>query len=149
MDQVAYVRHDRVGTIGINRGPCNGIDVSFVRDFDTTIEASEGDTNCLVVMVRSNLPGFFSDGGDIRWFRENTPQENMERITLLHETLGKLKHREKIYIAENGGHALGDDYEIGLACDLRFASTGECRIGLPEVKLGLLPAAGGIHVSLL
>jgi enoyl-CoA hydratase/carnithine racemase len=66
----------------------------------------------------------------------------MAIITLLHETLSKLTHSEKIYIAEIGGRALGDGYEIALACDLRFASTGKYRIDLPEVKLGLLPAAG-------
>jgi enoyl-CoA hydratase/carnithine racemase len=143
MSQITYSRHDRVGTIVMGRGPANGIDISFVRDFDAAIEAAERDTDCLVVVVRSNLSGFFSGGGDVNRFRENAPQQNTEMIAFLHETLSKLTQSEKIYIAEIDGHALGGGYEIALACDLRFASTGNYRIGLPEVKLGLFPAAGG------
>jgi len=42
MGQVAYVRHDRVGTIVMNRGPVNGIDISFVRDFDAAVGSPKG-----------------------------------------------------------------------------------------------------------
>src|SRR5258708_30669318 len=142
MSRITYSRHDRVGTIVMGRGPANGIDISFVRDFDAAIEAAERDTDCLVVVVRSNLSGFFSGGGDVNRFRENAPQQNTEMIAFLHETLSKLTQSEKIYIAEIGGHALGGGYEIAMACDVRFASTGKYRIGMPEVKLRLLPSDG-------
>jgi len=45
--------------------------------------------------------------------------------------------------ADINGHALGGGLEIVLACDLRFAATGNYRLGLPEVTLGLLPGNGG------
>jgi enoyl-CoA hydratase/carnithine racemase len=45
-------------------------------------------------------------------------------------------------LAEIGGAALGGGFELALSCDLRIAAA-EAKIGLPEVKLGLIPGAGG------
>jgi enoyl-CoA hydratase/carnithine racemase len=45
-------------------------------------------------------------------------------------------------VAEIGGTAVGGGFELALACDLRVAST-DAVFGLPEVRLGLLPGAGG------
>jgi len=143
MSQITYAQDGQVGIITMNRLPVNSIDINFVRDFDVAVDAAEMDGECLVVVVRSSLPGLFSGGGDIQSFRDNGPRENMEMLALLNEALNKLAQSGKIYIAEIGGHALGGGYEIALACDLRFAAAGQYRIGLPEIGLGLMPAAGG------
>jgi enoyl-CoA hydratase/carnithine racemase len=64
---------------------------------------------------------------------------------LLHanETLARLEHTPKLVIAALNGHAVGGGMEIALAADLRIARKGAGRIGLPEVKLGLMPGLGG------
>jgi enoyl-CoA hydratase/carnithine racemase len=49
----------------------------------------------------------------------------------------------KVFIAYIAGHAMGGGLEIALACDIRVASAGRFRLGLPEVTLGLLPGNGG------
>jgi enoyl-CoA hydratase/carnithine racemase len=143
MTYVSYDRTGEVGTIVMNRPPANSYEIAFMRDLDKAIEASENDAGSRVVIVRSALPGFFCGGADIKQFRTNAPHENMELITLAHDTLCKPAQSGKIYIAEIGGHALGGGFEIALACDLRFAARGKFRIGLPEVSLGLLPGNGG------
>ena len=67
----------------------------------------------------------------------------MEMIALAHETLNRPARSDRLYIAEIAGHALGGGLEIALACDLRFAAEGDYQLGLPEVKLGILPGNGG------
>jgi enoyl-CoA hydratase len=50
--------------------------------------------------------------------------------------------RTAVADAELGGAALGGGFELALSCDLRIAAN-EAKLGLPEVRLGLIPGAGG------
>jgi enoyl-CoA hydratase/carnithine racemase len=54
----------------------------------------------------------------------------------------RLESLPKVTLAEIGGAAMGGGFELALACDLRLVADA-ARIGLPEARLGLLPAAGG------
>ena len=60
----------------------------------------------------------------------------------LHEVLAAMENSPKPIIAAIHGTALGGGLEVALACHFRVA-TKDARLGLPEVKLGLLPGAGG------
>ena len=121
--------------IEMNEPPANSYGISFMRELDAAVDAAEGDEACRVVVVRSAVPGFFCGDADIKQFRSNTPAQNIEMITVAHETLGRLAGSRRIYIAEINGHALGGGLEIALACDLRFAGAGEYWLGLPEVTM--------------
>ena len=143
MAAISYSREGNVGVIEMNGPPANSYGISFMRELDAAIDAAEGDEACRVVVVRSAVPAFFCGGADIKQFHGNTPAQNIEMITVAHETLGRLAASRRIYIAEINGHALGGGLEIALACDLRFVGAGEYWLGLPEVTLGLLPGNGG------
>ena len=81
---------------------------------------------------------FFSGGADVKEF--NTPRMTAEPslATLVH----LFEHSAKPTIAAISGTALGGGFELALACHYRVA-TPEARVGLPEVKIGLIPGAGG------
>ncbi len=143
MSHVSYNCSNAVGVIELNRPPANSYEITFMRALDAAISEAENDADCRVVIVRSAISGFFCGGGDIKRFRANSSQENMEMIAFAHETLNRPSQSRKIYIAEIAGHALGGGLEIALACDFRFAAAGEFQLGLPEVKLGILPGNGG------
>jgi enoyl-CoA hydratase/carnithine racemase len=96
-----------------------------------------------VVVLRSASEKFFSAGADVKAFKENTVEANMEMIRASHETLSSIATIPKVFIAEINAHALGGGLEIALACDLRFAADGDYRLGTPEVTLGVLPGNGG------
>ena len=54
----------------------------------------------------------------------------------------RIEHLPQVTLAEIGGAAMGGGFELALACDLRIAAN-EAKLGLPEVRLGLIPGAGG------
>ena len=60
----------------------------------------------------------------------------------MQEVFARLEALPKATLAEIGGPAMGGGFELALACDLRIVSDA-ARVGLPEARLGLLPAAGG------
>jgi enoyl-CoA hydratase len=57
--------------------------------------------------------------------------------------LDKIQNLSKPVIAMINGHALGGGCELALCCDFRFMEKDRARIGLPEINLGIISAAGG------
>jgi enoyl-CoA hydratase/carnithine racemase len=140
---VTFSKSGKIGTIHLNRPPANSYEIEFMRQFNEAIREANESADVRVVIVRSELPRFFSAGADIKAFMENDTAGNMGMIRFAHSTLDKMRASSKVFIAAIGGHALGGGLEIALACDLRFAEEGNYKLGLPEVTLGLLPGNGG------
>jgi len=123
MATISYSREGNVGVIEMNGPPANSYGISFMRELDAAIDAAEGDEACRVVVLRSAVPSFFCGGADIKQFHGNTPAQNIEMITVAHETLGRLAGSRRIYIAEINGHALGGGLEIALAARFTMGQT--------------------------
>lgn len=140
---VTYSKSDKAGYVSLNRPPANSYEIEFMRQFNSAIEAAISDDEVRAVIVKSELPKFFSAGADIKAFMANDTAGNMQLIQFAHQTLDKMRRSGKIFIAAINGHALGGGLELALACDLRFAGEGNYKLGLPEVTLGLLPGNGG------
>ncbi|MFG1187713.1 enoyl-CoA hydratase-related protein [Xanthobacter aminoxidans] len=92
------------------------------------------------VIVLTGTPEAFCAGGDIKELGAVTVEEQLAmREHPLWRTLGAL--RKPLVVAVDG-YALGGGMEIALAADLVVASEGAV-FGLPEIRLGILPGAGG------
>ncbi len=94
------------------------------------------------VLVASACPGFFSAGDDIAALKE-IDEETIAALPRVHALLTHLEALPLPTVAAINGHALGGGLELALACDFRFMGAGPGRIGLPEIRLGMIPSFGG------
>ncbi|MGA8383578.1 MAG: enoyl-CoA hydratase-related protein, partial [Stellaceae bacterium] len=95
-----------------------------------------GDDNAVEAVVIACAGRTFFAGADISEFGQ-PPQ-----APSLGEVIAQIEAMAKPVVAALHGTALGGGFELALACHFRVAAAA-ARIGLPEVKLGLLPGAGG------
>jgi enoyl-CoA hydratase len=96
----------------------------------------------------------FITGADLTEVRQLRDRQAVEEfLHLPHVLMQRIHGMEKLTVAAINGHCIGGGMELALVCDFRFAA-GDLRgpdggsmpyLGLPEVRLGLVPALGGAH----
>ena len=134
---------ERIAVITLDRPPLNAIDEQVVTELDAATSELAADAETRAVLVRSALDGVFMAGADIHEF-ERIAQEGIDRALLAQEAFTRFAELPQPTVAAFNGHALGGGLELALACDFRFLGRAEgALVGLPEVRLGLLPGAGG------
>ncbi|MHA1543424.1 MAG: enoyl-CoA hydratase/isomerase family protein [Candidatus Hodarchaeales archaeon] len=95
-----------------------------------------------VVIISGSGSKAFIAGADISMFKGNSPIGIRKIILELQEVLNKIEDLKVPVIASINGFCLGGGLELAMACDLRIASEN-AKLGQPEIKLGLIPGAGG------
>jgi enoyl-CoA hydratase len=103
-------------------------------------EADPGEVRAVVLTGRGDRA--FSAGSHVREFETMAGQGGRDRLALDERVASRLACLPMPSIAAIEGNALGGGLEIALCCDLRVAS-GRAKLGLPEVRLGVIPGAGG------
>ncbi len=94
-------------------------------------------------VVLTGSDGVFAAGADIRELEAASAEENLAYNRRLRASVNAVAALPMPTIAALNGHAIGGGLELALACLLRVASS-EAKLGLPEVKLGIVPATGGL-----
>jgi enoyl-CoA hydratase len=140
---VRWERHDRVAVVILDRPErLNAIGTSTLEQLDGALTAI-GEDPTLGVVVITGAGKAFSAGADITELsRLDGPRAFADHLCHFTQVFGRLQNLPKPSIAAIDGMALGGGFELALACDLRIGSR-RARLGVPEVKLGLLPGAGG------
>lgn len=136
-------KKDRVAIAWLNKPKANTYDADLMRDLSAVIDDVRFDDEVDVCVLASRLDGVWSAGADINLLASSTPDYKAMFCLNCQETLNKMESTPKPFIAAIDGHCVGGGLEIALATDLRFASDGPWKIGLPEVTLGVLPGTGG------
>jgi len=137
-----YEISDQVARIAIHNPPVNALDTRFLEEFEAVLDRLSQPGEARAVVLRSDCPGFFSAGDDVRELGEISP-DMLAALPRAHALLDALESLPLPTIAAINGHALGGGLELALTCDLRFMGEDSGRIGLPEVRLGMIPALGG------
>jgi enoyl-CoA hydratase len=133
-----------IGRIKINKPKLNLYDRQFIKELNEAVDEIRFNEDVRVVIVSSDLEKVFSAGADIHMLKASRPDFKASFCLGAQETLGKIERTSKIFLCALHGHTVGGGLEIALATDIRFAAdTPSIQIGLPEVKLGVLPGTGG------
>ncbi|GAA5514672.1 fatty acid oxidation complex subunit alpha [Deinococcus carri] len=136
MSIVDQTREGDVLVLTINNPPVNAFSPGVPEGLHAGLDAAEADEGVKAVVIIGGGRTFIA-GADIKTFdlpREQAPD--------LRGFVARLDAFSKPTVAAIHGTALGGGLEVALACTYRVA-TKDARMGLPEVKLGVLPGAGG------
>jgi 3-hydroxyacyl-CoA dehydrogenase len=126
-----------VAILTLANPPVNGLGLELRRALLLALERAEDEAAIRAVVIIGSGKGF-SGGADIREF--GTPKALTQPHLL--NLLQAVEDCPKPVVAAIGGVCMGGGLELALACHYRVASA-DAQLALPEVKLGLLPGAGG------
>ncbi|UWU77755.1 3-hydroxyacyl-CoA dehydrogenase NAD-binding domain-containing protein [Bradyrhizobium huanghuaihaiense] len=132
---VKLERHDEIGIVTVNSPPVNALSAAVRGGILECIKAAVADP-AIKGIVLTCAGRTFIAGADITEFGKPP------KPPALNDVLAEIENSPKPVVAAIHGTALGGGLEVALACHFRVA-VKEAKLGLPEVKLGLLPGAGG------
>lgn len=138
-----FERRDHVALLTLDRPErLNAIGSDTVAQLHQHLDAIEADADLRAIVITGEGRAF-SAGADISELDTLQHGADFGRFVKgLTDAYDRLEASPVPSIAAINGMAFGGGCELALACDLRLAAPG-ARLGVPEIKLGLLPAAGG------
>ena len=143
MNCVTLEVFDQIATVTINRPKAlNALNTQTLTELRECFAGLEERKDVRVVILTGAGGKAFVAGADISEMVDATPAEGRAMALLAMETFNKLENMPQVTIAAVNGYAFGGGCEIAAACDLRIVSENAV-FGLPEIKLGILPGAGG------
>ena len=132
-----YKVHGDVAVISLNNPPVNGLGLSTRQAITEGVEKAVQDASIKAIVITGHGKAF-SGGADIREF--GSPKATQEPNLL--SVIAQIENCAKPVVAAVHTVAMGGGLELALGCHYRIAAPG-ASIALPEVKIGLLPGAGG------
>ena len=143
LENVLYEKKNAIACVTLNRPKVlNALNRAIIAELKATFEDARDDSAVRGVILTGAGDKAFAAGADISEILNDTPLEAEEKtrfgqaLTVLIENLGKP------VIAAVNGFALGGGCELSMACTIRLAAES-AKVGLPEVKLGIMPGYGG------
>ena len=136
---------DQVGVIKMDKpdSEYNIISTDIVDEFNSVLDEIEKNTEIKAAVLISEKKDFMA-GADIKGFLKMKPGEPKEAALTGHKLLLRIENLKKPFVSAIHGACMGGGTEISLACAGRIAAKdAKTMMGLPEVKLGLLPGMGG------
>jgi enoyl-CoA hydratase len=133
-EPVAVLTVDRPATL-------NAIDAEVLADLEAALTTLEA-TPAVRVVILTGRGRAFVAGGDIAHMARLPVSDGERWVRGGQAVLRRLARLPQVSIAAVNGYALGGGLELALACDLRVAAD-TAQLGLPEVRVGLIPGWGG------
>jgi 3-hydroxyacyl-CoA dehydrogenase len=137
MSSTTFDKQGNIAVITLNNPPVNGLGLDLRQSIVASIHKANEDKSIeAIVMIGSDRA--FSGGADIREF--GSPKSYAEPNLL--SVIKVVEGSSKPVIAAIGGVCMGGGLELAMGAHYRV-STPDAKLALPEIKLGLMPGAGG------
>ena len=134
--------HGAVAHISLNRPQVvNAYNVQMRDDFSEALATVQLDPEIRTLFITGEGRGFCA-GADLTEFGTAPSQVIARQVRWERDVWGQLVNLHKPIVAAVHGYCIGSGLEIALLCDIRLAAAGTV-FALPEVQLGMIPAAGG------
>jgi enoyl-CoA hydratase/carnithine racemase len=140
-DQVRLEVADGVATLRIDRPKMNALNAEIQAAIGAAAAAA-GDRDDIAAVVITGGDRVFAAGADIKEMVDLSYAEMASRSSAMHRHFAAVADIPKPVVAAINGYALGGGCELALCADLRIAAE-DATLGQPEIKLGVIPGAGG------
>lgn len=141
-DSLVSVEKGPVALLRIDNPPMNLISIEVTRQLDRAIAELESSDETRAVIVTGSGDRAFCVGSDVKEFESLRGRVGEGKLLLEKAVYRRLARLPSPTIAAINADALGGGLELALCCDFRVADEG-ARLGLPEVRLGVMPGSGG------
>ena len=147
-DNFNHLRVHREGTVlnvEIDNPPINLITIPLLLDFISLTKWAQDDEESTVLVLRSNVEGFFIAHFDVEALLSMNSEaaSTSSSVTSFDELCLRFQKMNKVTICVIEGRVGGGGSEIAMACDLRFAATETAVMNQMEVPIGIIPGGGG------
>ena len=140
---ILFEKRDSIGYVTLNRPEVLNIyNVKMRDELYEVLSAIRDDPDVNVVVLKGAGDRAFCAGADLSEFLTAPPPAKARQVRWERDVWGLFLNLPQPVIVALHGYVLGSGIEMALCCDLRIASE-EARFGLPELTLGIIPAAGG------
>lgn len=153
MSHVDFSIEDSIAILRISNPPHGYMNETVVDDLHRALRKAIAHADVKVIVLTGGEPGVFIQHYDLREVEAvvrklsergdrygdgiHVPERNIDLM------LRRIDMSPKPVIAAINGNAMGGGLELALACDFRLAQDGDYLLGLPEIRIGTLPGAGG------
>ncbi|HET8999483.1 MAG TPA: enoyl-CoA hydratase-related protein [bacterium] len=139
-EHILVATAEGIGVITLNRPHVlNALNQGLMEELATAMEAMDRDDGVRCLVLTGNERAFAA-GADVREFADATAADMVRGYRF--QPWERIRGVSKPVIAAVSGFALGGGCELAMSCDIIIASE-TARFGQPEIRLGLMPGAGG------
>lgn len=137
---IIYEKKQGLAVITLNRPEVlNALNYEMVCEIEDAV-ADISKSSDVAALIICGTNGNFAAGADIPPMLDLNPQQARERT--FNRAYNMIENLKIPVVAAISGYALGGGLELALACDIRICFH-DAKLGLPEIKLGIFPGAGG------
>ena len=140
---ILYEKNDNKGYITLNRPKAlNAYNIKMRDELFDVLSAAQDDPEVAVIILKAAGEKAFCAGADLSEFLTAPPPVAARQARFERDIWGLFLQIKKPIIAALHGYVLGSGIEMAMCCDIRVASE-DAKFGVPEMGLGIIPAAGG------